>query len=65
MKSLTKLQKITIIALILFVVWEIYVKRWEANLPAGDPAIRVDLVLFIPVLLGLVIGSIVQFMKKK
>lgn len=63
--KITKIQIITIIALIAYAIWEIKVYLWAKTLPDWDPIIRVDLVIIYPVLLILLIASITQLIKKK
>ena len=65
MKKITKLQIVSMIALLSYGAWELYVKKWQASLPPGDPVIRVDLFIILPVLLGLCIASLVQLKNKK
>ncbi|MCB0729251.1 MAG: hypothetical protein KDD00_17440 [Ignavibacteriae bacterium] len=68
MKNLTKIQKVTLLFIILYVVWEIAVQIWARSLPSGDPVIRADLIFIYPVLLIMIIISIVQLIisgKKK
>jgi len=59
-RNITKLQTGTIVAIIVYLIWEYFVQQWAKTLPDGDPVIRVDLLLIIPVIAGLVIASIVQ-----
>ena len=61
--KLTKVQIITIIALIAYLIWEFAVKQWEKGLPESDPVIRADYVLIFPVLGILILVSIYQFIK--
>ncbi len=63
--KLTKIQITTLVALAAFLVWEFFVKRWEAGLPPSDPVIRADLLFWIPVLAILVLISVYQFVRKK
>jgi len=64
-RNITKLQTGTIVAIIVYLIWEYFVQQWSKTLPDGDPVIRVDLLLIIPVITGLVIASIVQILKHK
>ncbi|VXB17324.1 conserved hypothetical protein [Flavobacterium sp. 9R] len=60
---MTKLQKITIIALLLYAVWETYVQFWSKT--EETPIIRVDLFILYPILLFLIIATIIQYIKNK
>jgi hypothetical protein len=64
-RNITKLQTGTIVAIIVYLIWEYFVQQWSKTLPDGDPVIRVDLLLIIPVITGLLIASIVQTIKRK
>ncbi|WP_206458743.1 hypothetical protein [Anaerovorax sp. IOR16] len=63
MKKITKLQILTIIAIIVSVGWEIYVQLWAKGIEG--PIIRVDLLFILPVLFVLVCISIFQLVKRK
>jgi len=65
MRKLTKLQTVTIVTIIAYLVWEFYVQQWAKALPGDGPVIRVDLLFIIPVISGLVIASIVQIIRRK
>ena len=64
MRQLTKMQMVTIFLLIACMVYEFYfISKWdETNIGA---AIRVDLILFYPTLLGLTLSSLYQAWKRK
>lgn len=65
MKKLTKTQVTTLIALIMYLAYELgYVREWAANLPPSDPIIRLDLVIIYPFLLVLVGISLYQYFKR-
>jgi len=64
-RNITKLQTGTIVAIIVYLIWEYFVQQWSKTLPDGDPVIRVDLLLIIPVITGLLIASIVQTIKRE
>ncbi|HRI84062.1 MAG TPA: hypothetical protein PK536_01305 [Ignavibacteria bacterium] len=57
---MTKIQKFTLILLVLYGIWEIAVYIWSKNLPPNDPLIRADLILIYPLLIIMIIISIVQ-----
>ena len=63
--KLTVVQKITIIAIIGYVIWEIVVQQWAKELPPSDPVIRADLLLIIPILAVLIVISLVQFIRNR
>ena len=65
MQKLTLIQKITVICIILYVIWEIAVRIWMTTLPPDDPVIRADLVLILPVLIILIVVSLIQFIIRK
>ncbi len=63
MKKFTKLQWTTIILLLLYIAWEIYVHIWmrtETTVP-----IRVDLFIIIPILIIMIILSLIQEFRKR
>ena len=64
MRQFTKVQMMTIFSLIAYGVYEFYfISKWnETNI--GAP-IRVDLVLFYPILLGFTLFSLYQAWKRK
>lgn len=65
MQKLTLIQKITVICIILYVIWEIAVRIWMTTLPPDDPVIRADLILILPVLIILIVISLIQFIIRK
>jgi hypothetical protein len=65
MKKLTKIQYVTIIALVCCGIWEIIVMFWAKDLPPSDPIIRGDLMFIYPVLGILAIVSVAQFLMGK
>lgn len=65
MNKLTKTQKITIAAFVIYIIWEITVQIWASTLPPSDPVIRADLMLIYPLLILLVIISLIQFFKNR
>lgn len=58
MKRITKTQIITIVSLIIYTVWELYLIKWNAG--EIGPVIRVDLLIVYPILLLLITFSIIQ-----
>ena len=60
MKNLTKVQKATLLLILLYVIWEIMVRIWESVQPSEGALIRVDLILIYPVLIIMIIISLVQ-----
>ncbi len=64
MRKITTLQKLTLILVALYFVWEIYVFYWTKNQPPSGAIIRVDLFIIYPILLGLIIVSFFQYSKK-
>jgi len=65
MKKLTRIQLITVIALVAYGIWEIVVRQWAKSLPDGDPVIRADLVFILPVLAILVVISLIQLIRNR
>lgn len=65
MKKLTKIQKFTIAAFVLYILWETAIQIWATTLPPGDPVIRADLILIYPVLIILIIISVIQLIKNR
>ena len=68
MKKITVFQIITILAIIVYLFYELYfVRNWIKTQPesGGGAIIRVDLVLFLPILAILIGISIYQFFKKQ
>ena len=65
MKKITKLQITTILLIITYFVWELFVWFWVKGQPeSGGAIIRVDLMIIYPILLVLIIVSIYQYFKK-
>lgn len=63
MKKITKTQLITIIAFILYAIWEFYVAKWaETQIGA---IIRVDLLIIYPILILLIALTIRQLFGSK
>ncbi|NGP45576.1 hypothetical protein G4V62_11660 [Bacillaceae bacterium SIJ1] len=62
MKKITKTQIVTIIFILGYIIWEIYVREWASTV--SGPIIRVDLVIIYPILLLMVFLSIVQLVKR-
>jgi hypothetical protein len=58
MKSLTKIQITTLITLFIYALWEYMVSVWAQS--QVGPIIRVDLIIFYPLLLVLISISIYQ-----
>lgn len=64
--KLTKIQWVTVIAILSYLIYEfIFVRNWAAGLPESDPIIRADLFLIYPVLLILIIISLLQLIRRK
>lgn len=61
--KLSKIQLITVVAWLLFAIWSVAVNIWQQGQPADDPIIRVDLILFMPILIALTLISIAQLVK--
>lgn len=63
--KMTKMQWVTLAALILYLAYEfILVRDWAAELPPSDPVIRVDLFIIYPILVILILVSLLQFLRK-
>jgi len=61
----TKVQIATIVLIIAYIIWEIYVKVWSKSQPEGGGAvIRVDLMIIYPILVILIIISLYQYFIK-
>lgn len=58
MKKITKIQVITIIFIIGWIIWEIYLRQW-AKTEVGA-IIRTDLILIFPILVVLILISLFQ-----
>lgn len=63
MKKITKMQMVTIVAILLYIVWEIYIDIWSKTQVGA--IIRVDVFIIYPVLIALIIISIKQYIKNK
>lgn len=63
MKKTTKMQMVTIVAILLYIVWEIYIGIWSKTQVGA--IIRVDVFIIYPVLIALIIISIKQYIKNK
>ncbi len=63
MKKITKMQMVTIVAILLYIVWEIYIGIWSKTQVGA--IIRVDVFIIYPVLIALIIISIKQYIKNK
>ncbi len=63
MKKITKTQITTIVALLLYCLWELFVFFWSQK--EMTPVIRVDLFVIYPILIALIVISIVQFVKER
>ena len=63
--KLTVVQKITLLAIVAYIIWEIAVQQWANDLPPSDPVIRADLILIIPILAILIIISLIQFIRRR
>ncbi len=61
---MTKFQIITIVLIIAYFIWELFVQIWAKSQPEGGAIIRVDLLIIYPILLVLIIVSIYQYFKK-
>jgi len=60
---MTKFQKITIILIIAYAIWEIIVHLWASSTHV-DNVIRVDLVIIYPILIIMILISVYQYFKK-
>jgi len=60
---MTRIQTMTLVLLIGYLIWEISVWSWKQSLPENDPVIRVDLIFIYPLLVTFVIISIYQYFK--
>ncbi len=60
MKNLTKIQKATLLLIVLYLVWEIIVRIWASMEPPEGALIRADLIFIYPVLIIMIIISLVQ-----
>ncbi|RUA07369.1 MAG: hypothetical protein DSY82_08295 [Flavobacteriia bacterium] len=60
---MTKFQKITIILIIAYMIWEFIVHLWAASTHV-DNMIRVDLVIIYPILIIMILISVYQYFKK-
>ena len=57
---------LTIVIIVFAIVWEYYIKQWQAAQAEGaDPIIRVDLFVLYPLIVTLVALSLFQLFKKK
>ncbi|PAQ12612.1 hypothetical protein CD798_18205 [Bacillaceae bacterium SAOS 7] len=63
MKKITKTQVMTIILILGYIVWEIYVRNWASTV--SGPIIRVDLIIIYPILLIALLISIFQIITSK
>lgn len=62
---MTKLQISTILLIIAYFIWELFVWFWIKGQPKnGGVIIRVDLIIIYPILLALITTSIYQYFKK-
>jgi len=62
---MTKIQITTIVLIIAYFIWELFVWFWIKGQPEGSGAIiRVDLIIIFPILLVLIIISLYQYFKK-
>ena len=62
---MTKIQITTILLIIAYFIWELFVWFWAKGQPEGGGAIiRVDLIVIYPVLIVMIIISLVQKFKK-
>ena len=64
MKSLTRIQRVTLFLMAGALLWEIAIRIWTRSLPPHDPVIRADLLVIIPLLVVFVGFSIAQMLKK-
>ncbi len=62
MKHVTKLQKVTIVAILFNAIWEYCVKIWASGV--AGPILRVDLLFVYPILAIMVSISLYQLLKK-
>ena len=65
MKKLSNVQIATIIAVIAYIPWEIYVLQSIKTLPESEQYARMDLTVIYPLLLVLIAMSIFQFFSKE
>lgn len=64
-KKTSSIQRISIVLLVGYLIWELAIRLWASNLPPHDPLIRIDLIVIYPILIVLVIISLYQFFKTK
>lgn len=60
---MTKVQISTIVLIIAYAIWELYVQKWAAS-TNEDNMIRVDLVIIYPIIIIMIIISLYQYFKK-
>ncbi len=66
MQKFTFIQKITLILIALYLIWELFVWFWAKSQPTTSGAIiRVDLIIIYPILLLLIVISVFQYFKNK
>ncbi|QBN20432.1 hypothetical protein [Flavobacterium nackdongense] len=61
--KLTTVQKITVVLLVMYLIWEIVVQYWATT--EKTAVIRADLALIYPILLIFILISVVQIFRKK
>jgi len=65
MQKFTKLQKITFLLIIVYLIWETIVWFWSQSQPTeGGAIIRVDLIIIYPILFVLIVIIAYQYIKK-
>ncbi len=60
---MTKFQKITLVLIIAYAIWEIFVQLWAVSVKE-DNMIRVDLVIIYPILIIMIIISVYQYFRR-
>lgn len=62
----TKIQVFTVLSIIGFLIYEIwYIPEWLKTLEKGDPPIRLDIIIFLPIVVLLIMLSVIQLIRKK
>ena len=63
-KKMTVIQKITMVMIALYLIWEIAVQVWALKQPPQGAEIRADLIFIYPVLIILILISVIQFIAR-
>lgn len=65
MKTMTRVQRVTLALILVAIIWEIAVRIWMRTLPESDPVIRVDLFIIIPLLAIFMVTSVIQLLRNR